>query len=222
MPARPTSVRCQTGLRVVALLLCGLAGATVQAAPEAADPVARFLGERGLVETAPAAPAPAPTEPSLAHQVRDRASLWASELVISAMNFLDVRYRRGGNSAEQGFDCSGFTRHVFESSLGLVLPRRSQEQARTDVLLAVGRHELQPGDLVFFNTLRAAFSHVGIYIGDGKFIHSPRTGAAVRVEDMRLAYWTRRYDGARRAPQPAASAAVPAGAAPGATPPPPF
>jgi hypothetical protein len=82
------------------------------------------------------------------------------------------------------------------------LPRRSQEQARAPGLLKVERDDLKPGDLVFFNTVRAAFSHVGIYVGDGKFIHSPRTGAQVRVEDMRAAYWTKRYNGARRPPRP--------------------
>ena len=84
--------------------------------------------------------------------------------------------------------------------------RRSQEQARAPGLLKVERDDLKPGDLVFFNTVRAAFSHVGIYVGDGKFIHSPRTGAQVRVEDMRAAYWTKRYNGARRPAEPAETA----------------
>jgi hypothetical protein len=63
------------------------------------------------------------------------------------------------------------------------------------------REELKPGDLVFFNTMRRAFSHVGIYVGDGKFIHAPRSGGEVRIEDMRQAYWSKRFNGARRAPQ---------------------
>ncbi|MEN9418856.1 MAG: hypothetical protein RI988_2476, partial [Pseudomonadota bacterium] len=128
-------------------------------------------------------------------QVRDRAS----EMVMAAMNFLGVPYRRGGSSFEQGFDCSGFTRHVFEMSIGLVLPRRVDEQASASGLFKVGREELRPGDLVFFNTLRRTFSHVGIYVGDGKFIHAPRAGSQVRIEDMRQAYWARRFTGARRA-----------------------
>ena len=81
------------------------------------------------------------------------------------------------HSAETGFDCSGFTRHVFETSLGLVLPRRADEQAAAPGLVAVKREDLQPGDLVFFNTLRRTFSHVGIYIGDNRFIHAPRPAA---------------------------------------------
>ena len=92
--------------------------------------------------------------------------------------------------------------------MGLVLPRRADEQARSSSLLTVQRAELKPGDLVFFNTMRRTFSHVGIYLGDGKFIHAPRAGAVVRVEDMRDAYWSRRFTGARLA-SPAGASWVP-------------
>ena len=162
-------------------------------AAESEDPVSRFLSDRGLMPS---------TRPvvEMAQQVRSKASDMASELVMSAMNFLGVPYKMGGTSRETGFDCSGFTRHVFENSVGLVLPRRSAEQANSPDLVPVKQSELKPGDLVFFNTLRHTFSHVGIYIGDNKFIHSPRTGSSVRVEDMRISYWQQRFDGARRAP----------------------
>jgi cell wall-associated NlpC family hydrolase len=164
---------------------------------EQADPVSRFLADKGLLPS---------TKPvvELAQQVRDKATDMASDLVLSAMNFLGVPYRRGGSSQESGFDCSGFTRHVFENSVGLILPRRAIEQANSPDLVPVQKSELKPGDLVFFNTLRHTFSHVGIYIGDDKFIHSPRAGGQVRVEDMRQAYWQQRFDGARRAPTIAA------------------
>ncbi|MFT3857011.1 MAG: C40 family peptidase [Aquabacterium sp.] len=167
--------------------------AAPQAASDLSDPVSRFLSDKGLLPN---------TKPvvELAQQVRDKATDVASELVIKAMDFLGVPYRRGGQSRESGFDCSGFTRHVFENSVGLILPRRASEQANSPDLVPVQRSELKPGDLVFFNTLRRTFSHVGIYIGDDKFIHSPRAGGQVRVEDMRQAYWQQRYDGARRAP----------------------
>ena len=148
--------------------------------------------------TAAAASAPAAATadgPAFVDRVRDKAS----DMVITAMNFLGVRYRRGGNSIDSGFDCSGFTRQVFETSLGLVLPRRVDEQAKAPGLLAVKRDELKPGDLVFFNTLKRTFSHVGIYVGDGKFIHAPKPGGEVRVEDMRFVYWAKRFTGARRA-----------------------
>ena len=177
---------CAVGL-VVALA----AQATPDEAPAAApgDAILNLLQERGLVGE----------QGSAALQtMRDRAT----DLVMTAMNFLGVPYRRGGNNAEEGFDCSGFTRYIFEHSVGLVLPRRADEQATTAGLAKVERDDLKPGDLVFFNTLRRTFSHVGIYVGDGKFIHAPRTGAKVRVEDMRIAYWAQRFTGARRAELP--------------------
>jgi cell wall-associated NlpC family hydrolase len=120
----------------------------------------------------------------------------ASELVMQAMGLLGVPYRSGGTSEEKGFDCSGFVRYMYEKSVGLVLPRRAEEQAK--VTEEISRSELKPGDLVFFNTLKRTFSHVGIYVGDGKFIHAPRPGKAVRVDDMREAYWQQRFNGARR------------------------
>jgi cell wall-associated NlpC family hydrolase len=116
------------------------------------------------------------------------------------MDFLGVPYRRGGDSKNEGFDCSGFTRHVFERSIGMILPRRAAEQATMPGLEQIRQADLKPGDLVFFNTLRHTFSHVGIYVGDNKFIHSPRAGGSVRIEDMRQAYWQQRFDGARRVP----------------------
>jgi cell wall-associated NlpC family hydrolase len=140
-------------------------------------------------------------------------------MVLTSMNFLGVPYRRGGNSADEGFDCSGFTRRVFEMSLGLVLPRRADEQAGAKGLIDVKRDELMPGDLVFFNTLKRTFSHVGIYVGEGKFIHAPRTGGQVRVEDMRFAYWANRFTGARRAEPMVADALLAAPAEPNAAPP---
>lgn len=177
------------------LLAAALASgvAVARAEPDAGnDPVSRFLIQKGLVE-----PSTSPSEPGSTFVGRMRET--ASDMVITAMNFLGVRYRRGGNSAEEGFDCSGFTRHIFEKSLGLVLPRRADEQANAPGLVTIRREELKPGDLVFFNTLRRTFSHVGIYVGEGKFIHAPRSGTSVRVEDMRFAYWAKRFTGARRA-----------------------
>ncbi len=198
--------RPRPALAALALAL-GLAVGAAQAAPEAgpADPMARFLAERGLGDPDKIPAAVPPSEYAFVQTMRDRAS----DMVLSAMNFLGVPYRRGGNDAERGFDCSGFTRHVFEMSLGLVLPRRADEQAGAAGLIKVKREELKPGDLVFFNTLKRTFSHVGIYIGEGKFIHSPRSGGEVRVEDMRYAYWSKRFTGARRA-APLAEAAPPA------------
>lgn len=119
-----------------------------------------------------------------------------SALVSTAMGFLGVRYRRGGNSAETGFDCSGFVRAIYAKTAGLVLPRQAKDQAASTEV--IDKKDLQPGDLVFFNTMRRAFSHVGVYLGDGKFIHSPRTGEQVRVESLQTSYWKTRFNGARR------------------------
>ena len=129
-------------------------------------------------------------------QARQSVSEKTSELVVNAMGFLGVPYKRGGNSLETGFDCSGFVRAMYEQTAGLMLPRTADQQAAATQTIEQG--QLRPGDLVFFNTLRRAFSHVGIYIGDNKFIHSPREGAQVRVEDMRVNYWQTRFNGARR------------------------
>ncbi len=136
-------------------------------------------------------------------QVRQSVTAKASELVVNAMGFLGVPYRRGGNSVETGFDCSGFVRAMYQQTVGLVLPRSADQQAAATQ--AIDKSELRPGDLVFFNTMRRAFSHVGIYIGDNKFIHSPKPGAEVRVEDMGLSYWKTRFTGARRVETTAAA-----------------
>lgn len=158
------------------------------AAVPSSDPVTALLIERGLLPASSA---------TMVQTVRDKTS----DLVMSAMNFLGVPYRRGGNSEQEGFDCSGFTRQVFEMSVGRVLPRRADEQAKEPGLFQVARTELKPGDLVFFNTMRRTFSHVGIYVGEGKFIHAPRPGGEVRIEDMGASYWAKRFTGARRAPE---------------------
>ena len=158
-----------------------MAGPTVPA-----DDMERLLVEKGLL--------------ARIDQVRQTATEKASELVFTALGFMGVPYRRGGNTAETGFDCSGFVKAMYEQTVGLILPRRAEQQAATTQ--KIERSELQPGDLVFFNTMRRAFSHVGIYVGEGKFIHSPKPGAEVRVEDMGVSYWSRRFDGARRVQSP--------------------
>jgi cell wall-associated NlpC family hydrolase len=132
----------------------------------------------------------------LGDQVKTSVSEKTNLMLGQAMTLLGVPYKKGGNSAESGFDCSGFVRHIYETSIGRLLPRRAEEQAVATE--KIDRNELNPGDLVFFNTMRRTFSHVGIYIGDGKFIHAPSAGKAVRVDDLRAAYWTKRFTGARR------------------------
>jgi|SRR5687768_2917450 len=118
------------------------------------------------------------------------------KVIEDALQLVGIRYHRGGDSAETGFDCSGFVGYVVREALGLILPRTAREISRTGA--PVPKTELAPGDLVFFHTMRDAFSHVGIYLGDHLFVHSPRPGQAVRVEDLRERYWAKRYNGARR------------------------
>jgi uncharacterized protein YycO len=119
-----------------------------------------------------------------------------AEVVLRALSLLGVPYKFGGNTPETGLDCSGLVRWAFDEALGLPLPRRSEEISRVGA--AIAPTELQPGDLVFFNTLRRAFSHVGIYIGNNRFVHAPSSGRAIRVESLGANYWTSRFDGARR------------------------
>jgi len=126
----------------------------------------------------------------------DRATATAQDAIDQAMDLLGIRYRRGGTSPEAGFDCSGFVSHVFREGLGLVLPRSSREMSKSGQ--EISKDELKPGDLVFFNTMRKAFSHVGIYLGDNQFVHAPRSGGRVRIEDLRESYWVKRFNGARR------------------------
>ncbi|KQX21242.1 C40 family peptidase [Variovorax sp. Root434] len=162
-----------------------LIAVAVHAAPQqdkTDDELARMLADKGII--------------GQLKQVRQTVTERTSDLVVTAIGFLGVPYRRGGNTAESGFDCSGFVRAMYNQTVGHMLPRRAEEQAAATE--KIDRSQLKPGDLVFFNTMRRAFSHVGIYVGEGKFIHSPRSGAQVRVEDMNGSYWQHRFDGARR------------------------
>jgi cell wall-associated NlpC family hydrolase len=170
-------------LKRILLLWCVVGAA--HAAPnntQPADDIERYLNDRGVM--------------AQLGQIKQQVGTTASDLVMNAMNFLGVPYRRGGTSAETGFDCSGFVRSMYEQTVGLVLPRRARDQAAATE--KIDKKDLQPGDLVFFNTMKASFSHVGIYLGDNKFIHSPRSGEQVRIDDMRSAYWQKRFNGARR------------------------
>ena len=119
----------------------------------------------------------------------------AHELMLQALSLIGINYRYGGDTPVTGFDCSGFVRYVF-NQIGTGLPRSAPEISR--IGRTVDRDELQPGDLVFFNTLRRPFSHVGIYLGEQRFIHSPSRGGNVEIVNMSERYWERRYNGARR------------------------
>jgi cell wall-associated NlpC family hydrolase len=174
---------------------------------EARDPIMELLAARGVVPSAAAAASvvgepigdseggtPNASTPGVFR--RDDEPGRRSAALVYAMAYVGVPYQRGGTGFEQGVDCSGFVQVTFWESAGIRLPRRSVEQAQATQ--AIEPDALEPGDLVFFNTQGQSFSHVGIYVGQGRFIHSPRTGAQVRLERLDDRYWRSRFDGARR------------------------
>ena len=115
--------------------------------------------------------------------------------ITHALRALGTRYRYGGASPETGFDCSGLIAHVFEQA-GRAVPRTARAQSRVGT--PVKRAHLAPGDLVFYNTRNAPYSHVGMYVGNGRFVHAPKPGARVRIERLDTPYWRTRFNGARR------------------------
>jgi hypothetical protein len=145
-----------------------------------------------------------PLEPDLPRTRLQTFTDRASELAMRAMGMIGIRYKYGGGTPELGLDCSGLVRYVFKETWGVNLPRTSEEISK--VGQRVETDELQPGDLVFYNTLRRSFSHVGIYLGDQKFVHAPAAGGRVRIESMEVAYWKKRFNGARRISDPQRSA----------------
>ncbi|TXT39484.1 MAG: peptidace C40 [Comamonadaceae bacterium] len=170
-------------LRTLVISVCLLLAHAAHATPqENTDDIGLLITGKGLL--------------TQIDQVRQSVTDKTSDLVVNALGFLGVPYKRGGTSAETGFDCSGFVKAMYEQTVGLVLPRKAEQQAAATQ--KIDPTELKPGDLVFFNTMRRAFSHVGIYIGEGKFVHSPKPGAEVRVESMDLSYWRKSFNGARR------------------------
>lgn len=142
---------------------------------------------------------PASEPGSVRTKLQDFTTL-ASELTLRAMGLIGIRYQYGGTAPENGLDCSGLVRYLFKEVWGKELPRTSEEISRVGE--KIDTRELQPGDLVFYNTLQRGFSHVGIYLGDNKFIHAPSAGGQVRIENMDMRYWKNRFNGARRINEP--------------------
>ena len=120
----------------------------------------------------------------------------SQELMLHSMGLIGTPYRWGGSSTSTGFDCSGFMQHIFRNSMGISLPRTSAMQAQMGTM--VSRSELQPGDMVFFSTSRGRISHVGLYIGNNRFIHAPRTGKSIEITSLGNKYWNSKYVTARR------------------------
>jgi cell wall-associated NlpC family hydrolase len=179
---RPTR-RLRFALAASLLALAGCASLPAGPASQAMP-----LPEAGAAQVE-ALPEPAPTASALPDP--------GSGIAMRALSQLGVRYRFGGNSPETGFDCSGFVRWVFRDHDTLALPRASQDMARFDAP-SVDPAALAPGDLVFFRIRGNRVSHVGIYIGDGRFVHAPSRGGMVRVDHLDDRYWKRRWAGAKR------------------------
>jgi cell wall-associated NlpC family hydrolase len=156
-----------------------------------------FLAACAGVSPAPERPAAERARTDAVAQNSPERSARIAEIVMSAMSLIGVPYRNGGENPVTGMDCSGFVRYVFRTAIGVDLPRRAVEIGQIGEKIPPS--DLQPGDLVFYNTLGRAHSHVGIYIGGGRFVHAPSQSGRVRIEDMSLRYWAERLDGARRA-----------------------
>ena len=138
----------------------------------------------------------AETEPAAAVAPVVIATDRASNVALQALAYLGIPYRAGGLSPLSGFDCSGLVAYVYREGAGVPLPRNTFDLSRVGA--PIERAALMPGDLVFYNTQRREYSHVGIYLGEDRFIHAPANGGEVRVENLRADYWMRRYSGARR------------------------
>ncbi len=137
--------------------------------------------------------------PAQAAENISSATSWAAtaqEILVNALSLTGIKYKYGGNSPETGFDCSGFVRYVFQQAASMTLPHNTRALSQLGQSIPV--EQLQPGDLVFFNTLKASFSHVGIYVGDNRFIHAPSAGGTINVVNMNDSYWAKRFNGARR------------------------
>lgn len=166
-----------TKYSVIALLLCCVLANGVRA--QEAQPAAVAVAEASAAAAA-------------GDSYFDRAR----DVIFYALSMIGINYRWGGSTPQTGFDCSGFVMHVYQQIAGLVLPRDSYSMARVGE--QVSSEDLRPGDLVFFNTLRKPFSHVGIYLGEQRFVHSPSSGGRVQIVSMNEPYWKTRYNGARR------------------------
>lgn len=122
-----------------------------------------------------------------------------TNMLLQSVSLMGIAYKWGGNTPDTGMDCSGFVRYVFKKSLGINLPRTAAEMAKVGKRVSI--NELQPGDLIFFKTMGGGrISHIGMYLGNNKFIQSPRTGENIQITDL-SGYWIKHYVGAKRVVQ---------------------
>jgi murein DD-endopeptidase len=146
------------------------------------------------------AQSPVATEPAInaSSETQTESLSQGRSIVSEASKYMGIPYRWGGTSPQTGFDCSGFVQFIFRHTLNIKLPRMPVDMSRLG--LRVNREELAPGDLVFFNTRGGKFTHVGIYVNDSQFIHSPMPGTRVTVSRMDSAYYRHRFTYAVRIP----------------------
>jgi cell wall-associated NlpC family hydrolase len=137
-----------------------------------------------------------PTSVSTIAKFKEDTSVGTEGISIAAMGLVGVPYRFGGNTPAGGFDCSGLIVYVYNNAAGIKLPRTVQEMSRAGQ--SIRNDSPAPGDLVFFNTTGERYSHAGIYVGHGRFVHAPSKGGTVRLEKMTSPYWAARYTEARR------------------------
>lgn len=124
---------------------------------------------------------------------QDKAN--SQEVVLYAMGLMDTDYRFGGNNPESGLDCSGMVSYIYQNALGMRLPHNAYQIAQLGIDIPLTA--IQPGDLLFFNTLNKPYSHVGIYIGDDRFIHAPSSNGKISISSIKTSYYSKRLEGAR-------------------------
>ena len=170
--------------------------AAVALAAALAPLAAHAEGDTVETDVAPSTPTLAQSVGATVQSATDRLVQTTRNVTESALDLIGVRYKFGGETPEKGLDCSGLVKYVFEHVTGVTMPRQAREQAKVGEKIPL--EALQPGDLVFFNTRRANFSHVGIYLGDNQFIHAPHKRSTVTVASIDGRYWKKRFNGARR------------------------
>ncbi|SFN22102.1 C40 family peptidase [Dokdonella immobilis] len=183
----------------VVVLFCLFGSGSVLAGPVALAPPPVWQIDSGMAEwLAPPVADTALPKPSLAPAAATGAASFSPVQLLTRLadGLRNIRYKRGGRSPTTGFDCSGFVRYVFRQGIGAELPNTSSAQFLTGH--AVARDAMRSGDLVFFRTRGKRVSHVGIYLGEGRFIHAPSSGKTVSVSSLSEHYWSRRFAGARR------------------------
>ena len=175
-----------------------VAGSLMLALTACASQPPKVVKTRASSTPAPTMLASAAPSKAAPDSVRDGvpADATAMEVVLYALGLLNINYRWGGANPESGLDCSGMVSYIYKQAVGMNLPHNAAAMAQLGK--EIDRKELEPGDLVFFNTRNKPFSHVGIYIGEDRFVHAPRTNSYIQVSSLKSGYFSSRFESARR------------------------